>query len=315
MGDLNNLKTINDTFGHAVGDSVIRQLGEEIKKNTRENDIVARVGGDEFAVILPKISEEVVKKLTDRLGASIRLFPKEIHHENSAGISASFGYGIQLCPGETLDALLREAETYMYRRKYYDDSSKRGRIIDAIMGTLFEKSEREQMHSIRVSMLSEEIAKAMSLEDSTISRVKVAAKLHDIGKIGIDESILNKQGKLLNNEWEMMKQHPIRSARILSSLNEYEEIAIIVRSHHERIDGKGYPDALIGEQIPIEARIIAVADAFDAMTESRPYRIPVDQTHASLELQRCSGTQFDPLIVRLFIEKVLPNLASFDYQK
>jgi len=196
----------------------------------------------------------------------------------------------------------------MYRRKFLENTSKRSNVIDAIMSTLFEKSEREQQHSFRVSNIATAIATAMCLDDATIAKVRVAGSLHDIGKIGIDESILNKPDSLNDQEWEAMKQHPIRSARILASIDEYLDIVPIVKAHHERVDGRGYPAKLADKQIPIEAKIIAVADSFDAMTVTRAYRNPISKELAAEELERNAGSQFDAEIVRIFIAKVMPYM-------
>jgi len=310
-GDINGLKLINDSLGHSAGDAAIKQFAAEIQKQIREGDSLARIGGDEFGIILPKTTEDEVKQMLTLVQPSIRLkLEDRADYDTGIELTAAFGYGIQSYSGQPLDALMREAETYMYRRKFYDSSSKHSHVIDAIMNALFEKSEREQQHSLRVSVISAAIAEALSLDEATVAKVKVAGSLHDIGKIGIEESILNKAGRLDDQEWSLMKQHPMRSARILASIDEYLDIVPIVKSHHERPDGTGYPAGLEHNQIPLEAKIIAVADAYDAMTVCRSYREPVCKMAAAEELLRCAGSQFDPMVVNAFVQFVLPNLED-----
>ncbi len=310
-GDLNGLKLINDSFGHTSGDYAIQQFASEIQKLIPNDAILARIGGDEFAVILFRSSEVEAKRLARELQSVIRLTIKDQNGDDAdAELTATFGYSIQSLPGQELDELLKEAETFMYRRKSLENTSKRSHVIDAIMSTLFEKSEREQKHSLRVSAIASAIATAMGLDDAVIAKVRVAGALHDIGKIGIDVSILNKKEYLNDQEWQEIKQHPLRSARILASVDEYLDIVPIVKSHHERIDGCGYPAGLSEKQIPIEAKIIAVADSFDAMTVSRPYRDPISKELAAQELKRCANSQFDAGVVDVFITKVLPSLEQ-----
>ena len=307
MGDINGLKLINDSFGHYSGDYAIKQFAVEIQKRIPENAILARVGGDEVSVILTRSSKEKARLLTGELQSNIRFSIKDNKgNDVGAELTATFGYSCQSFPGQGLDELAKEAETFMYRRKFLESTSKRSNVIDAIMSTLFEKSEREQKHSLRVSGIATAIATAMCLDDSTVAKVKVAGSLHDIGKIGIDESILNKADRLSDQEWEEIRQHPVRSARILASVDEYLDLVPIVKSHHERIDGSGYPARLTDKQIPIEAKIIAVADSFDAMTVSRPYCAAISKTLAAEELKRCAGSQFDPAVVDIFVKTVLP---------
>jgi putative nucleotidyltransferase with HDIG domain len=176
------------------------------------------------------------------------------------------------------------------------------------MNTLFEKSEREKEHSERVGLICETIAKKLQLDEQSINRVRVAGLLHDIGKIGVEENLLNKVGWLDDIEWEVMKLHTSKGARILESTIEFSDIADIVLSHHEHYNGTGYPNGLKEEEIPVEARIIAVADAFDAMTNERTYRGKKSEEIAVCELMKCSGIQFDPEIVSVFVNKVLPEI-------
>jgi diguanylate cyclase (GGDEF)-like protein/putative nucleotidyltransferase with HDIG domain len=308
-GDLNGLKLINDSIGHAAGDQAIRLFADAIREQLRICDVLSRIGGDEFGIILPKYSDEEAKAMVSRMQSIIRI---KLNDSKSAQtqieLSATFGYSVQSFIGQTLDSLMNEAETFMYRRKFYDDTSKHSHVIDAIMNMLFEKSVREQQHSLRVSMLSSAIAEAMHLDETTVAKVKAAGALHDIGKIGIDERILNKTDSLTDIEWNLMKQHPIRSARILATIDAYLDIVPFVKSHHERYDGLGYPAGLSSTQIPLEARIISVADAYDAMTKSRPYRAPINKDAAAEELLRCAGSHFDPHIVEVFIQSVLPGI-------
>jgi len=310
-GDLNGLRLINDSFGHSSGDLAIQQFAIEIQKNIPIDAILARIGGDEFAIMLTRSSAAEAKKLACQLQSIIRLSIKD-SKGTDAGIvlTAAFGYSHQLHSGQGLYELTKEADTYMYRRKFLENTNKRSNVVDAIMSTLFEKSEREQQHSLRVSSISLAIAKAMQLDDVTIAKVRVAGALHDIGKIAIDESILNKADGLNEQEWEIVKQHPIRGARILASIDEYLEIVPIVKAHHERIDGCGYPAGLTDKQIPIEAKIIAVADSFDAMTVKRPYRNQISKELAAEELMNNIGCQFDAEIVNVFVTVVLPRIEQ-----
>jgi putative nucleotidyltransferase with HDIG domain len=173
------------------------------------------------------------------------------------------------------------------------------------MNTLYEKSSREMLHSRRVSEICKSIAGEMNLNKDAINQIGAAGLMHDIGKMGIDEKILNKQGQLNFEEWQEIQRHPEIGYRILSSSNEFSELAKYVFEHHERWDGKGYPNKLAGDKISIQARIIGVADAYDAMTCDRTYRKGLSDQEAITELKRYSGIQFDPEVTQVFIEKVL----------
>jgi putative nucleotidyltransferase with HDIG domain len=227
-------------------------------------------------------------------------------------VTVSWGYGIQENKDATLDQIYEEAEAFMNNRKFYNQKSLRSKTVDIIMETLFIKSEREKKHSDRVGRLCETVARNMKLSKSDIDKIRVAGFLHDIGKISIDEMILNKPGKLDDHEWEMMKLHPSKSAEILIKSKEYNDIAEIVLFHHERFDGRGYPGGFAGEEIPQMARIISVCDAYDAMTEQRSYRTPLSKEEAIAELKKCSGTQFDPEVVDLFINQILLKTDGFE---
>lgn len=306
MGDINGMKMVNDNFGHKAGDALIKEAAQLIKDYIPKDSVLARVGGDEFVVLIPKATEKEIEQTTDILENELEKDIVINHNDNlNLYLSMSFGYALQGKTGECMDALIKKSESYVYKRKYYNQRSMRSHMIQAMMSTLFGKSEREQKHSERVGSYCEAIAKALFWESVRINEIKVAGDLHDIGKISIDEHILNKEGKLNDVEWKIMKQHPKKSAMILGEIEEYKDIVSIVGAHHERIDGTGYPNGLKGNEIPIEARIISVADAFDAMTAYRTYRDPKSEEDAITELYRCAGTQFDPHIVDVFVHKVL----------
>lgn len=310
VGDINGLKLINDNYGHATGDELIRAAVLHMRLALGKEHILARTGGDEFAILLPQTTESEVVWLTNHLEEELERFidvEMNVEADGKARIylSVSFGYGLQNGHITSLDELVKQAEDHIYRSKAYHDRSMRSHMVGAMMNTLFQKSEREERHSHRVSSYCELMAKALSWNMERVNKTKVAGRLHDIGKIGISEVVLNKPGRLNDAEWAIMKQHPGKSARILESTEEFKEIAAIVAAHHERFDGSGYPRGLTGQQIPREALVIAVADAYDAMTQTRTYRQPMSRAEAIQELQRCSGTQFDPQLVDVFVRRVL----------
>ena len=299
--DINGLKKVNDTFGTQIGDLLLIRFSETIQSIVKEQGLLSRIGGDEFAILLRNANEEDVKKLTMQLEEEAMAMAKALIPELiSFEVTASFGYGMQINESDSLNMLIKEAEIFVLHRKYYYSASRQSKIVDAIMKALYEKCVREQLHSKRVSEMSVRIAKELGLSQHKINEIRTAGILHDIGKIGIDEAILNKASALNDKEWMIMKQHPLRSARILIGFEEYQAIVPIVKAHHERFDGGGYPDGLEGDKIPVEARIIAVADAFDAMTVKRPYRDAISADEAIAELSRCSGHQFDPAVVCAF---------------
>ena len=310
MFDIDGLKLINDSFGHASGDKLLIKAAEAIKKACRDGDIVSRLGGDEFAVLLPKtdVGETVL------IASQIKEFVSQGKVEKIE-LSISYGYDTKTTEDQSLIEVFATAENHMYRYKLYERSSVKSNTIDLIMNTLFEKSNRESQHSDRVSSICQAIASIMSFEKSDVKRMRIAGLVHDIGKIGIDDKILNKAGKLNSDEWYEMKKHPEIGWRILSTTNEFLELAQFVLNHHERWDGSGYPNGLKGEKIPLESRIIAVADAYDAMTSERSYRIGLGKEESIKELIRCSGTQFDPEIVKVFVNKVLPCESNFEGER
>lgn len=304
--DINGLKLINDSFGHSSGDELIKKVANTIKEVCRADDIIARIGGDEFVVILPKTDAIETIEIANRM--------KQIASKEDIAkieLSISYGYDTKTNGKDSLLEILANAENHMYRHKLYERSSMRSKTIDVIMNTLFEKSNRESQHSNRVSGVCRAIASKMNFEKDDVNKIRIAGLVHDIGKIGIDEKILNKAGKLNDDEWEQIKKHPEIGWRILSSVNEFSELAQFVLDHQEKWDGSGYPNGLKGEEIPLEARIIAVADAYDAMTGERSYRNAFSTEEAASELMRCSGTQFDPEIVDVFVNQVLSYTSDF----
>lgn len=298
MGDVNGLKLINDAFGHKAGDQLLTLIGSKINETIRGNDIAARWGGDEFTILLPKTSKENAEYLIKRIRNSISNASFEY-----GSISIAFGLDTKVDHSESISEIFSNAEQLMYQNKLAEIDSVRGETIKTIMNTLFEKSEDVQNHSIRVSELSVAIAEKMGLSQSLINDVKTMAMLHDIGKIVIDLHILNKPGRLTDEEYEIIKQHPLTGSRMLNASHEYTRLSIGLLHHHERIDGKGYPNQIKGDQIPLESKIIAIADAYDAMTAIRPYRLkPLSKEEALQELIKHSGTQFDEKIVKVFVE-------------
>ncbi len=300
MGDVNGLKIINDSIGHAKGDELLKKVAQAIKKGCRADEIIARLGGDEFVVLLPKTDNQQANQIIKRINKLL-----QNRKVGNIDISISFGCEVKKDESEKIQAIVKAAEDQMYKYKLLNSSSTKRNTIDLIMNALYEKNQREMLHSKRVGELCEAIALNMKFEKETVYRIKVAGLMHDIGKIGIADETLNKPDKLNDDEWIEMKKHPEAGQRILSSASEFSEIGDYIFEHQEKWDGTGYPRGLKGNEILLQARIIAVADSFDAMTSYRSYGKKLSEEEAVEEIKRCSGTQFDPAIAKLFVEKVL----------
>jgi diguanylate cyclase (GGDEF)-like protein/PAS domain S-box-containing protein/putative nucleotidyltransferase with HDIG domain len=297
IGDVNGLKLINDSFGHLKGDELLRTVANVLKSECRADDILVRLSGDEFAVLLPKSGSAEAENLMNR-------FRKRLAqaHTGLLEVSVAFGSATKEVAEEPFSIAFKIAEDSMYRNKVYESHSIQNRTISLIMTSLLENNPREQQHSNRVSELCVDLAREMGQSDAETSRIRLAGLMHDIGKIGLRESVLNKQGILTQIERNEMEKHPEIGYRILNSVSDFSEISECVLQHHERWDGAGYPNGLKGLQIQLSARMIAVADTYDAMTSERTYRETLNSKDAIDELNQCSGTQFDPEIVRSFIE-------------
>ncbi|ABR49872.1 diguanylate cyclase and metal dependent phosphohydrolase [Alkaliphilus metalliredigens QYMF] len=300
MADVNGLKLTNDAFGHVVGDKLLQKVATVLKNTCRADDIVARLGGDEFVILLPKTDSQEAENLANRIIALIAM-----EKVQSIDLSVSFGWETKYRDDEEMQEIFRLAEDYMYKKKLYEGPSNRNKTIGIIINTLHEKNNREEQHSHRVSELCSELGKALRLSESKIQELKILGLLHDIGKIAINESILNKPGKLTDDEWKEIQRHPEIGYRILSSVNDMSEMAEFVLAHHERWDGNGYPKGLRENEIPLQARIITVVDAYDAMTSVRSYKKPLSRDEALQELHKHSGTQFDPDLVIVFSKMLL----------
>lgn len=300
MGDVNGLKLINDSFGHNMGDELLIKVSEVLKNNFTDDAILTRLGGDEFVILLPgKDSYEAEKMIYSALKSA------EKEKVGSINLSISFGYGTKKNVNENIDEIFKSAEDNMYKKKVFESQSMRGKTINTIINTLHEKNKREEAHSHRVSLLCKDIGEALELTEAQIQELKTVGLLHDIGKIAIDENVLNKPGKLNDDEWQQIKRHPEIGYRILNTANDMSEIAKYSLYHHEAWNGTGYPKGLKTTEIPFQSRIINIAGAYDAMTSDRSYRKALPEETAIRELEDKSGIQFDPELVKIFIEKVI----------
>jgi len=300
LGDVNGLKLMNDAFGHDVGDKLLQKAAACIRSACKPDDVIARWGGDEFVILMPKTDAKRAEEVIRNIRA---IYSNE--SVNSVRVSISMGWDTKNRADEDIYKVLKSAEDYMYKHKIIENQGMRSNVIDAVINALHEKNPREEQHSKRVSEICQNIGKALMLPEIEIGKLKVAGLLHDIGKLAIDDGILNKQSRLTEQEWNEIRKHPAIGYRIISSSREMLDLAECIRLHHERWDGSGYPNGLKAEAIPVAARIIALADSYDAMTSVRPYRKKMSEEEAAEEIRRNAGTQFDPEIAAVFLDKVL----------
>ncbi len=297
--DLDGLKLINDTMGHHSGDRLLKAAGDLLHKSLRSSDMLARIGGDEYAALLPNTDHKTSEKIAKRIRNNIARHNSE---NPDMPISLSLGLATAADNEAPLQAIFKMADDLMYRDKLYSSYSVRNKVVNSLMTALAERDYITEGHAARLQEICMMLGEKLNLNSSQLSDLALLSQVHDLGKVGIPDKILFKPGKLEDDEWEVMKMHLEKGYRIALSSHELSSIADLVLKHHERWDGKGYPLGLKGEEIPLLCRILSVVDAFDAMTHDRPYQVAVSDREALAELKRFAGKQFDPHIVDLFIQ-------------
>lgn len=301
--DINGIRLINDAFGHSEGDKVIKEITEIMQEHCRKHDVLARTGGDEFTMLMPKTEHaEAYTTLTDIL-RKCEAYNKTLR-SRGYDISLSIGYDTKSAPDENIDKVLKTAEDYMHKRKLLNRRSSYSSLLSSIMATMYERSQETEEHAERIAELSRMMGKQFNLPQKSLDELELFSMLHDIGKVGIDDRILNKPEDLTSSEWVDMRKHPESGFRIAMSSAELQSIGEYILTHHERWDGTGYPQGLKGEEIPLLSRILAVADAYDAMTEDRVYRKAMTKEAAIEEIRKGSGKQFDPHVVKVFLKNM-----------
>lgn len=304
--DVNGLKFINDTLGHVNGDQVIIDAAHIISEIFGSKGNVSRIGGDEFGIILSNQKEEQIEEMLEQLNGRV-----EQHNfmAKGHGISLAFGYSFHVDGIVNMEYLFQEADNNMFQNKLLKKDSIRGTFVQTFMKTLEAKDFVSEGHVVRMERLAVLMGKALGLHNDQMDRLVLLTKFHDIGKIGIPDSILKKNGSLNEDEWKVMRSHSNIGERIALEAVEIRDIAHLILKHHEKWDGTGYPLGLKENEIPVECRILAITDAFDAMTNDRPYRSALPVEEAAREIERCAGTQFDPELARIF-SSLYKNLSD-----
>jgi diguanylate cyclase (GGDEF)-like protein len=295
--DLDGFKGYNDTFGHLAGDALLARLGGKLAAAVFPHGTAYRLGGDEFCALLPARAEGLQATVA-RAAAALC--------ERGETFTVQASCGAVLVPHEasTADYALQLADERMYARKASRPSAVREQTRDVLVRIMHAKQPGLPDHSTGVAQLAVAVGRRLGMDAEQIDELGRAAELHDIGKVGIPDAILGKPGTLNSEEWEFIRQHTILGERILSAAPALRPVATIVRASHERWDGRGYPDRLRGEQIPLAARIVAVCDAYEAITDNRCYRGARSSEEAREELLREAGGQFDPAVVAAFLEEL-----------
>jgi diguanylate cyclase (GGDEF)-like protein/putative nucleotidyltransferase with HDIG domain len=319
--DLDNFKRVNDALGYVQGDEALRRFAGVLAS---AGGLAARLGGEEFALVLAGIDEAAAMTVAERVRTAV----PQAFADFPWPVTTSVGIGVSGPGSETAALVLRAATRAVFGAKRLGRDrcvAYHAEALEALLGTLDDGPGSEQLaaamllaetldlrdvstarHSQTVGRYAEEIARALGLSGERIERIRAAGVLHDIGKLGVADAVLQKPGPLTEDEWADMRRHPELGARILDHAN-LRDISAWVLAHHERLDGRGYPHGLAGERIPLEARILAVADAYEAMTADRPYRAALGHDAARDELRACAGTQFDPAVVEAFVAVLAPR--------
>lgn len=294
--DIDGLQLFNDVYGHKVGDEILIKVAKVLVDTVMNKYYVYRISGDSFAVILT--NDQV--KLLERID-SLKQKIEKISYQD---FNVSITFAIKERANQSANQLIIDVEKELQKNKAKNKKSKYSTRITAILDALTSKYDDEKHHSDQVKLLCKKVGESLGLNKKAIDNLMMAGHLHDIGKIAIPEEVLHKPGRLTDDEYEIVKTHAEIGYRILNAVDEYQEIALATLHHHERYDGKGYPSGLSGEDIPLISRIISVVDAYEAMTSDRVYRKSLGKAFAIQELKSCSGSQFDPKIVDVFIKSL-----------
>lgn len=302
--DLDGLKLVNDTLGHSQGDALLKATAHVIRSCFRASDVVARIGGDEFAILMPLSDLATTEQACQR----IRNASTEYSLSNPLiPISISVGMAIKSDPAVPMNAVFKEADNNMYREKLHHSQSNRSAIVQTLATAMEARDFITDGHADRLQDIVADMGDSLGLTASTISDLRLLARFHDIGKVGVPDHILFKSGKLTTEEYTIMQRHSEIGYRIAQSSPDLTPIADWILKHHERWDGQGYPLGLAADDIPLACRILGIADAYDAMTNDRPYRQAMTCQEAIAEIRHCSGSQFDPQLVEIFITIIENN--------
>ncbi len=297
IGDMNGLKFVNDVFGHHEGDKRLKKMALIIQQSCRQNDIIARWGGDEFAIILPNTDKETANTVRDKISAACNSF-----QGTDILLSISLGVATKTDEETPLPKVLKEAEEFMYQVKLIEGRKVRGTIAETLEKVLRENDYEMKGHIERLQTLAKEFAMVLDFSAENLTALIRAVTLHDIGKIGISKDIILKKSRLNDAEWLIMRKHAEIGYRIAQASGEFAYLADIILYHHEWWNGQGYPQGLKGEEIPLMSRMISIMDAFDVMTHRERNKPAMTTEEALQELHAKAGTQFDPSLVPLFIQ-------------
>jgi len=304
--DLDGLKLVNDTLGHERGDALLIAAAESIKSSIRQSDLAARIGGDEFAVLLHDNDPKMVARVCQRIRKSIIEYNEKYPE---LPLNISFGFAVNKTDSTNVGSVFKEADDNMYHEKLYRSQSSRSDIVQAMIRVLEVKDFLTDGHAQRLQKLLLKMAEVLELPESSIPKLCLFAQFHDIGIVGTPERILFKAGKLDSEELGEIQRHVVIGNRIAKSIPDLSSISDWILKHHEWWDGRGYPLGLKGEEIPLESRLFAIVDAYDVMTNHRPYRAIRSSAAAVAEIKKNAGTQFDPELVDLFVQTVKENIA------
>jgi diguanylate cyclase (GGDEF)-like protein/PAS domain S-box-containing protein len=304
--DIDGLKYINDAFGHQQGDRMLLAFSKILTRTFRPSDVVARIGGDEFGVLIRDVDEFKIWSITERLRSNLNVHNKSLKG-NRSPINISLGYSIKNDNSKTVEQTFKEADDMLFRDKIPKREDVRRSILNVLRTTMLEKDFITEEHMERIRNTAVAFGDIVKLNPTEMKAFVLATELHDIGKVVIPDQVLSKMEALTPEEFEVIKKHPETGYRIAEATPETALIAEYILHSHERWDGKGYPQGLKGEEIPLISRMIFILDAYDAMTNDRHYRKALNKEEAILKLKKNAGTQFDPELVDIFVNGVLLN--------